>query len=392
MKKIAKILMMLAFLFCAVSCNSIDKSEFDISQEIKGSDQRENIARVIASMNIDNSEVSKIHAGVLKALDEGLHETYFMKELMCEDSKIVKGENQTSVFIEYTEKLEKNDDSLNQLLDYYNEGNNANILQIYWPFSENWDGKTKPVISFLPEDKTQATNKAYYMENGELKSLKIDRNYAMLHPVWIINESSLGYDKIPDFNEKRKGDFLNIAPRNVIVDENDKISPKLNLPNWKILDFEEIRALRDGTEMFFCESITYTFSFSIPVVYTGFLDTYEIVVTMTESELNSQEFKQINLENVGAYSIYFDPNYNIEMYVAINRIVSPKNIIRPFPLMVNEGGVPTTIVYNIQSTDEDDIYYETTIDLTQFNHSDQVEVFQFGELECKFRYHYYVGI
>ena len=60
--------------------------------------------------------------------------------------------------------------------------------------------------------------------------------------------------------------------------------------------------------------------------------------------------------------------------------------------MVNEGGVPTTIVYNIQSTDEDDIYYETTIDLTQFNHSDQVEVFQFGELECKFRYHYYVGI
>ena len=96
----------LVFLFCVVSCNSIDKSEFDISQNLKGGEQRENIARVIASMEIDNAEVSKIHAGVLKALDEGLHETYFMKELMCEDSKIVKRETQTSAFIEYIEKLE----------------------------------------------------------------------------------------------------------------------------------------------------------------------------------------------------------------------------------------------------------------------------------------------
>lgn len=62
MKKIAKILMMLAFLFCAVSCNSIDKFEFDISQETKGSDQRENIARVIASMNIDNTFDSYVFA------------------------------------------------------------------------------------------------------------------------------------------------------------------------------------------------------------------------------------------------------------------------------------------------------------------------------------------
>ena len=33
MKTLAKILMMLALVFGAASCNSIDKSEFDISQE-----------------------------------------------------------------------------------------------------------------------------------------------------------------------------------------------------------------------------------------------------------------------------------------------------------------------------------------------------------------------
>ena len=362
MKKIAKILMMLAFLFCAVSCNSIDKSEFDISQETKGSDQRENIARVIASMNIDNAEVSKIHAGVLKALDEGLHETYFMKELMCEDSKIVKGENQTSVFIEYIEKLVKNDDSLNQLLDYYNEGNNANILQIYWPFSENWDGKTKPVISFLPEDKTQATNKAYYMENGELKSVEIDRNYAMLHPVWIINESSLGYDKIPDFNEKRKGDFLNISPRKQNTENKLQQTTRSNLVC--ALELRGIRTLMIPGNSFFCESHTYTFHFNLPDPNDRTSTTYQqVVLTLTQAQLISGEYFE---QNILLDELGLNANYHRALRLTITKYVEPKILIVQVPMRIYDSGQTIIVMSEMLEPESAYLFYGGTIDLQPF--------------------------
>ena len=378
MKTLAKILMVMALVFGAVSCNSIDKSEFDISQNFKGGEQRENIARVIASMEIDKAEVSKIHAGVLKALEEGLHETYFMKELMCEDSKIVKSENQTSAFVDYIENLENKDDSLTQLLDYYNEGNNANILQIYWPFSENWDGKTKPVITFLPEDKAQATNKAYYMEDGELKSVEVDRNYAMSHPVWIINESSLGYNNIPDFNNNnRKGDYINIVPRKVI----SVIKPKFS-PSYGMIYMTKMRAVHDHNTMFFCESITYTFVLSLPEE-NDYAKSCELVVTMSESELNSQEFRIIQYgEHIGIEEFVYESTIHSNLHLSISREVNPRTILRPQPFLINTDLGLTEVLSTIEIAEEQSLYYETMIDVDSIiPNGEYGTMFSYGELE-----------
>ena len=362
MKCLAKILMMLALLFGTVSCNSVDESEFNISQDSKSSDQRENIARVIASMDIDNAEVSMIHAGVLKALDEGLHETYFLKELMCEDSKIVKRENQTSAFVEYVEKLDNKDDSLTQLMDYYKEGNNANILQIYWPFSENWDGKTKPVISFMPEDKVQATNKAYYMDNGELKSVEVDREYAMTHPVWIINESMLGYDNIPDFNGKRDGNFLNIAPRKQNTENELQQTTRSNL--FCALELSGVRALRIPGNSFFCESHTYTFHFNLPDPNDKTSTTYQqVVLTLTQAQLISGEYivQNILLDDLG-----LNANFHRDLRLTITKYVEPKNLIVQVPMRIYDTGQTITIMSEMLEPEGAYLFYGGTIDLQPF--------------------------
>ena len=378
MKTLAKILMVMALVFGAVSCNSIDKSEFDISQNLKGGEQRENIARVIASMEIDNAEVSKIHAGVLKALDEGLHETYFMKELMCEDSKIVKRETQTSAFIEYIEKLENNDDSLTQLLEYYKEGNNANILQIYWPFSENWDGKTKPAITFLPEDNTQATNKAYYMEDGKLKSVEVDRNYAMSHPVLIINESSLGYDNIPDFNNNRDGDFLNIAPRKQNTEEEIQQNTRSNLDCALVL--RGVRALRIPGNSFFCESHTYTFHFNLPDPNDRTSTTYQQeVLTLTQAQLISGEYIA---QNILLYSLGLNANFHRDLRLTITKYVEPKNLIIQVPMRIYDSGQTITIMSEMLEPEGAYLFYGGTIDLQPFyDYPFDNQVFVCEELE-----------
>lgn len=60
-------------------------------------------------------------------------------------------------------------------------------LQIYWPYSENWDGVTPPTITFLPEDEDQEWNIGYFVEDGEIDTLLVDEDFAEKRPLWVIN-------------------------------------------------------------------------------------------------------------------------------------------------------------------------------------------------------------
>ena len=67
-------------------------------------------------------------------------------------------------------------------------------IQIYWPFSESWDGETMPVITFDPEDGSDA-NIGYRIivnEDGSrgLEEVVVDEQMAALVPVWVVNRNS----------------------------------------------------------------------------------------------------------------------------------------------------------------------------------------------------------
>lgn len=67
-------------------------------------------------------------------------------------------------------------------------------IQIYWPYSETWDGEEYPVITFDP-DGVSTANVGYRLETGDdgepfVREIVVDEEYAEQHPVWVINRNS----------------------------------------------------------------------------------------------------------------------------------------------------------------------------------------------------------
>lgn len=67
-------------------------------------------------------------------------------------------------------------------------------VQIYWPYSENWDGVTYPVITFDPEDGSEI-NIGYELvieDDGSrrLREIIVDEAMAAEVPVWVVNRNS----------------------------------------------------------------------------------------------------------------------------------------------------------------------------------------------------------
>ena len=86
-------------------------------------------------------------------------------------------------------------------------------MQIYWPFSEDWDGEQMPVMTFDPEDGSE-TNIGYRLVKDDdgfrhLEEVVVDEEMAKRCPVWIINRNDdAGYTPLemlrrqdPDWGE-----------------------------------------------------------------------------------------------------------------------------------------------------------------------------------------------
>lgn len=66
-------------------------------------------------------------------------------------------------------------------------------IQIYWPFSEQWDGESSPVITFDPADGSEA-NIGYMvvrdsLGNRKVEEVVVDEAMAMKQPVWVVNRN-----------------------------------------------------------------------------------------------------------------------------------------------------------------------------------------------------------
>ena len=78
--------------------------------------------------------------------------------------------------------------------DAYLAALESSDVQIYWPYSENWDGESAPVFTFDPGDNSDV-NIGYRIverEDGSraVETLEIDETFAEKNPVWVVNRNS----------------------------------------------------------------------------------------------------------------------------------------------------------------------------------------------------------
>ena len=186
----------------SIACERVDTG-FDKDPIIVpvGLDQ---VAEILAYLPIGEEQLEEVHSAVSSSSGNGYDEEYTMRNLFMHPGSGV-GDNavkSTGVYAEplrdmiedyvYSMSMVKSpseipaDDFIQALME--------SDIQIYWPFSEEWDGRTLPIITFDPEDGSDVNigYRWFYDDEGfrRIEEVVVDEEMADEVPVWVVNRNS----------------------------------------------------------------------------------------------------------------------------------------------------------------------------------------------------------
>jgi len=198
------------FLLSLSSCEVLDNDK-DAHTQGTGSIYVElsEVAGILASVPLEHSHVREVHKAVSVSSDNGYDEEYTMRSLftapgtgvgekLTEETKAVAAGEGTDLrdLIEnhVRQAATKSSPAMAADPDRYLEALSSSDIQIYWPFNESWDGETLPIITFDPEDGSDA-NVGYRLFLGDdgvrhVEEVIVDEEMAGELPVWVVNRNS----------------------------------------------------------------------------------------------------------------------------------------------------------------------------------------------------------
>ena len=207
MKTLSKILFAsAALLLPAISCSRGDDTA-EVSGNLPLMTKRD-IARMLSSLPLGGDQMCEVYDAVSASSSNGYDEEYMLSDLLTVpgsgvgDGRVrASGEKQSysapirSLIEEYLLENGRGgtkagaSDVQRYLDDMMNSG-----FQIYWPYSEEWDGETLPLITFDPGDGAES-NYAYVVEPdgggySVVDSVLVNENTARERPVWVINRNN----------------------------------------------------------------------------------------------------------------------------------------------------------------------------------------------------------
>ncbi len=193
-------------LIFAVSCEILDN---DPGRHANDNDSTfvglEEVAGILAALPLNSSQLSEVHDAVASSSGNGYDEEYTMKNLFetpgagVGDGK-TKGGNMYDIPLrDMIEDYVRSGcvtraDAAVRNPEKFLEALVESDIQIYWPFSEKWDGETMPIITFDPEDGSEV-NIGYKFIDGDdgfrqVEEVVVDEEVAEKVPVWVVNRNS----------------------------------------------------------------------------------------------------------------------------------------------------------------------------------------------------------
>ncbi|MDD7455386.1 MAG: hypothetical protein PUK70_03915 [Bacteroidales bacterium] len=215
----------LLFLAALSSCSNIDEDKVDAnvqSEDVSASVTPEGIARVLSGVPFGVSQVREVWQAVCSSISNGYDEEYTFSDVFLApgcgvgetaslDLAVSRSAGASSRIVgssavirdlinEYaSSKLQtRSDDFIARLAE--------SGMQIYWPYSEDWDGQSMPVITFDPENGSDS-NIGFERVLGPdgtwaVREISVDESYARKHPVWVINRNDDAEFVTPQMAEK----------------------------------------------------------------------------------------------------------------------------------------------------------------------------------------------
>ena len=197
-------------LLLLLSCNRIPEHVEDRDNAALPLDQ---VAQMLSELPMESVHFKEVHRAVSSSSGNGYDEEYMMRDLFASPGRGVGEEDSGKSGNSVEEQSKSLSDilPLRDLIIQYAENRAAtkasgfdpglwleslssSDIQIYWPYSEDWDGETQPVFTYDPGDGSQVSVgwKVDTDERGvrTVRKIEVDEKYAAAYPVWVVNRNS----------------------------------------------------------------------------------------------------------------------------------------------------------------------------------------------------------
>lgn len=195
----------------ALSCEKVDVTPEPVTGDATDLLELQDVAKMLSSVGLEPGHLAEVHDAVSSSSGNGYDEEYTMKNLFSspgagvgEEQQPEGGQSKGGQLSRYSHPLR---DALTGYLssmakscpatkggrevtvqDYIDFMSDSD-MQVYWPYSDGWDGETMPVITFDPMSEV-SSNVGYMMAaDGTLDEVYVTEEMARQRPVWVINRN-----------------------------------------------------------------------------------------------------------------------------------------------------------------------------------------------------------
>ena len=189
--------------FLVSSCDAVKVED---GRDVRADAVRlEEVAEILSLLPLETAQLNEVYEAVTSSSGNGYDEEYTMKDLFQRPGAGV-GDIDVKSSESYQEPLrDLIEDYLYSMQNVKSSSSEKDPeefltalmesdVQIYWPFSEEWDGETMPVITYDPEDGSEV-NVGYRLcvdDDGfrRVEEVIVDEAMADEVPVWVVNRNS----------------------------------------------------------------------------------------------------------------------------------------------------------------------------------------------------------
>ena len=156
----------------------------------------EEVAGLLSSLPLGPGQLEEVHDAARASAGNGYDEEYRMQDLFATPGAGV-GDADTKAGKTYERPLRE---LLREAVRATRSGETEpeawldslcmSDVQIYWPYSEDWDGESLPVVTFDPGGGAER-NVGYALQaDGTVEKVMVDEQMAAEQPVWVVNRNS----------------------------------------------------------------------------------------------------------------------------------------------------------------------------------------------------------
>ena len=209
-KSILSMSLVAASVIAILSCEVIDDNlDRHVNPETRENVRLDQVAEILSEIPLSAEHLEEVYSAVSASSENGYDEEYTMADLFESPGRGVGDSDEetkagTDVYTNPLRELIENHVRSSALTkssgeaftdpDAFLEALTASDIQIYWPFSESWDGSAMPVVTFDPEDGSDANIGYRLVVNDDgsrnVEQVVVDEALAQTVPVWVVNRNS----------------------------------------------------------------------------------------------------------------------------------------------------------------------------------------------------------